>query len=275
LERTLVLELLSAIGGLIRTESKLFDGLRSIQLRNFLMLFAMDKGDAEDVSMLEWIGLQSPSRIYKKLKNVLVSRTKVFAQGINNIVPHKIHLDEYTLMDEMLSANAANTDWMEWRLARGLITHFDNHFLKEIWNSLSHAKKLIFGQENSYDYVLDCEMTRSSMTAGEESFALLIDQLTHQLHPAYYKSAIVEALYAFTQYCTNKPSVRFKNPIVFSDILERAAKTYAIEMFKDKLPNSSRHLELFLQQSPHILNLYVTLTYAAISNHESFEPVIT
>lgn len=275
LERTLVLELLSAIGSLIRTDPKLFDGLRSIQLRNFLMLFAMDKDDAEDVSMLEWIGLQSPARIYKKLKNVLVSRTKVFAQGVNHIVPFKVYHDEYALMAEMVAADAANTDWMEWRLARGLITHFDNYFLKEIWNSLSHAKKLVFGQENPDSFVLDCEMTLSSMTAGEESFALLIDNLTHQLHPAPYKSAVVEALYAFTQYCANNNKVRFRRPLVFREVLELAAKTYAVETFKDKLPNSSRFMELFLQQSPHVLNLYVNLAYDAMCKPDTFEPILT
>jgi hypothetical protein len=275
LERTLVLELLSAIGGLIRTDPKLFDGLRSIQLRNFLMLFALDKDDAEDVSMLEWIGLQSPAKIYKKLKNVLISRTKVFAQGINHIVPYKVYHDEYAMMTEIVAVDAANTDWMEWRLARGLITHFDNHFLKEIWNSLRHAKKLVFGQKSPESFVLDCEMTLSSMTPGEESFALLIDRLTHQLHPAYYKSAVVEALYAFTQYCTTNENAKFKHPIVFSDVIERAAKAYCVEIYKDKIPSSNQFLEIFLKQSPHVLNLYLNLIYADMSKPEDFEPIIT
>ena len=268
LERTLVLEVLSAIGSLIRTDSKLFDGLRSIQLRNFLMLFSMDKGDADEVSILEWIGLQSPAQLYKKLKNMLISRTKVFAQGVNHIASHKIHLDDNTLVNEINTADAANMDWLEWRLARGLITHFDNHFLKEIWNSLAQANKLIFSQEGSSLHVLDCEITRRSMTAGEESFAHLIDQLTHQLHPAYYKSAVIEALYAFTQFCANNPTTRFVNPINFSEVLDRAAKAYALEKFKDNVPNSVHYLELFMQQSPHVVNLYITLIYAAESNPE-------
>lgn len=178
-------------------------------------------------------------------------------------------------MSEIVAADAANTDWMEWRLARGLITHFDNHFLKEIWNSLSHAKKLVFGQAAPESFALDCEMTLSSMTPGEESFALLIDQLTHQLHPAYYKSAVVEALYAFTQYCSTNSQVKFKRPIVFADVIERAAKAYCMEVYKDKLPNSARFLEIFLQQSPHVLNLYLNLSYAAMSKTDGFEPIIT
>jgi phosphorylase kinase alpha/beta subunit len=186
-----------------------------------------------------------------------------------------MHHDEYALISEIVAADAANTDWMEWRLARGLITHFDNHFLKEIWSSLSHAKKLVFGQALPESFVLDCEMTRSSMTPGEESFALLIDQLTHQLHPAYYKSAVVEALFAFTQFCTTNSGAQFKHAIVFGEVIERAAKAYCVEVYKDKLPNSTRFLEIFLQQSPHVLNLYFNLTYAALSKPNNFEPIIT
>jgi phosphorylase kinase alpha/beta subunit len=225
--------------------------------------------------MLEWIGLQSPAKIYKKLKNVLISRTKVFSQGVNHIVPYKVYHDEYAMMSEIVAADAVNTNWMEWRLARGLITHFDNHFLREIWSSLSHAKKLVFGQASPESFVLDCEMTRNSMTPGEESFALLIDQLTHQLHPAYYKSAVVEALYAFTQYCATNTDAKFKRPIVFSEVIERAAKAYCVEVYKDKLPNSARFLEIFFQQSPHVLNLYLNITYAAMSKPDNFEPIMT
>jgi phosphorylase kinase alpha/beta subunit len=118
-------------------------------------------------------------------------------------------------------------------------------------------------------------MVLSSMTAGEESFALLIDQLTHQLHPAYYKSAVVEALYAFTQYCTNNPTARFKKPVIFSEVLEQSSKAFCVETFKDKLPNSARFLDIFLQQSPHVLNLYINLTYASMAKPETFEPVLT
>lgn len=104
------------------------------------------------------------------------------------------------------------------------------------------------------------------MTAGEESFAHLIDQLTQKLHPAYYKSAVIEALYAFTQFCINNPGARFSNPISFSDVLEQAAKAYALEKFKENVPNAIHYLELFMQQSPHVLNLYITLIYSSIKD---------
>jgi phosphorylase kinase alpha/beta subunit len=265
LERTLVQELLSAIGSLIRSEPMLFDGLHSVQLRNFMLRCAMDKGDAEDVSLLEWIGLQSPAKLYKKIRTILTSRKKVFAQGINHITPYKIHHQENSEDENPIHSSTIDTDWLEWRTARGLITHFDSNFLKDIWYSLMCAKVLVFGIDG-HGSALDCEITRSSMTPGEESFAHLIDQLTHQLHPAYYKSTVVEALYAFTQFCINRPEARFHQPLVFRHVLEHAAKRYVSER-KAKLAGRGIESDLtsFMQQSPHIVNLYVTLIYAEIA----------
>jgi len=266
MERTLVQELLSAIGSTIRSDPQLFEGLHSVQLRNFMLLCAMDKGDAEDVSLMEWIGLQSPGQLRKKIRNILTSRKKVFSQGINHVTPYKIHHQSTPENDNPMLSDAMDTDWLEWRTARGLITHFDSNYLKDIWYSLMCARALIFGLDGS-SCALDCEMTRSSMTPGEDSFAHLIDQMTHQLHPAYYKSAVVEALYAFTQFCIARPEIRFHQPLIFRDILELAAKRYVEErrtqMFSFSIESD---LTLFMQQSPHILNLYVTLIYAEMVN---------
>ena len=266
LERTLVQELISAIGSLIRSEPSLFDGLHSVQLRNFMLLCGMDKGDAEDVSMLEWLGLQSPAKLYKKIRSILTSRKKVFSQGINHITPYKIHHNDNSEDENPVLSDAMDTDWLEWRTARGLITHFDANFLKDIWHSLMFSQTMVFSNATGGSFHLDCKTIRRSMTPGEESFAHLIDQLTHQLYPAYYKSAVVEALYAYTQFCINNPQIRFQKPLVFRDVLERAAGRYLNDRRGEM--NSmgiETDLTIFMQQSPHIVNLYVTLIYADIT----------
>jgi hypothetical protein len=267
LERTLVQELISAIGSLIRSEPNLFEGLHSVQLRNFMLLCSMDKGDAEDVSMNEWLGLQSPAKFYKKIRAILTSRKKVFSQGINHVTPYKIYHNENSTEDNPMLMDSMDSDWVEWRTARGLITHFDENFLKDIWHSLMFASTISFANLGSDQFfTLDCHTTRSSMTPGEESFAHLIDQLTHKLYPAYYKSASVEALYAYTQFCINNPQVRFSQAVNFRYILERAADRYVKESnITIATLGIKSNLVLFMQQSPHILNLYVTLTLAEIT----------
>src|SRR5690606_1010488 len=99
---------------------------------------------------------------------------------------------------------------------------------------------------------------------GEASFAHLIDHLTHQLHPAYYKSAVVDALYAYTQFFINNPQVRFNQLLVFIEILENAAKRFIAEQ-RDNQPIFGRDLDALMRRSPHVFNLYVTLIYADIT----------
>ncbi len=266
LERTLVQEILSAIGSLIRVEPALFDGLHSVQLRNFMLLCSMDKGDAEEVSLLEWLGLQSPTKIYNKIRNVLSSRKHVFSQEINFVSPYKMHHHDNKVDDNPLLSDTNDTDWMEWRTARGLITHFDKSFLQDIWHSLAFSNTLVFSNPTGTEFKLDCEVTRSSMTPGEVNFAHLVDNMTHQLYPPYYKAAIVEALYAYTQFCINNPKIRFTRPLVFKDVVVEAAKRYVDESLpKMTKRNPETDLSVFLQQSPHLLNLFVTLVYADLT----------
>jgi phosphorylase kinase alpha/beta subunit len=60
--------------------------------------------------------------------------------------------------------------------------------------------------------------------------------------------------------------MRFQKPLVFREVLERAAVRYMAERATQM--NSlgiETDLTVFMQQSPHIMNLYVTLIYAEIT----------
>jgi hypothetical protein len=124
----------------------------------------------------------------------------------------------------------------------------------------------VFSNPAGAEFKLDCEITRSSMTPGEVNFAHLIDNMTHQLYPPYYKAAIVEALYAYTQFCINNPKIHFAKPLIFKDVVIEAAKRYVDQ----SLPKMSKRkpetdLSVFLQQSPHILNLFISLVYGDLT----------
>lgn len=253
LERSLAQEVIIAVGALLRTQPYLFDGLRSIQLHNFMLLCShYPQNDSE--SPIEWLASQPPVYLYKKLRQVFDSQRKVFSQGVN----HSFHLDnEKTSLlsdSDAVAANAVDADWFEWRLARGFITRFDDKFLAAIWKSLANAKTLVIGDSSS-DNQIDCELVRSSMTPGEESFAQLIDGLTQPLHPSYFKSAVVEALLAFTLFCERHPKVYFDQPVVFSRLLEDAALHWAEQAQQPS--EGGRYLDALIQQSPRVLQTAV------------------
>src|SRR5690606_18804410 len=102
------------------------------------------------------------------------------------------------------------------------------------------------------------------MTAGEVSFANLVDQLTQQLHPTYYKSAVFEALFAFTCFCKANPQARFTIPMVFTQLLERAAKSFIWDSGAAEL--GKRDLDVLLEQPPKVLFKYVTQVFEDLAD---------
>jgi len=225
------------------------------------VLEAPDKSN--EMSTLEWLGRHSPAVFYKKVAGILKSRRNIFQQDINHIVPYDLKsAGTESTSSETNFDDAMNTDWLAWRSKRGLISHFDTSFLREIWRSLNHIDSMVFGI-NGKSHRLNCKEVRSSMTAGEDNFGLLIDELTQNLSPTHYKSAVIEALYAFTQYCKLYPNHYFKTSLVFKDVLLDAAHRLRMDQKHPVGNNPDEEINFLLKQSPHLLNLYVSLVYDA------------
>ncbi|WP_051085337.1 glycoside hydrolase family 15 protein [Hahella ganghwensis] len=268
LEKVLLQELIVTLGSLLRTEAELFDGLRTLQLRNLILVCADLAGDddAEVQQALAELAKLSPCTLYHRVRDILLAQKEHFSYGVRHSfkVDAGGHTDIYEATSQPISA--VGTDWLEWRIARGMLTGFDSTFLKSIWQSLAHASSLVFGEQASPDSVLDCDMVRGSMTPGEESFAKLLDQLLQPLHPAYYKSTVVEALYAFAEYCVDYPAKRFKEPINLSLLIERAAELYVNEEAMEQA--EERNLDLMMQLPPHLTHIYFKKALAGLDQED-------
>lgn len=269
LEHTLLQETLSAIGGLMRTRPDLFKGLGSVQLHNLLRL-CCKREDGEEMSFEE-LSTFAPSYIFNRIEGILESQHQLFSSGVTQAYNNKRASYVGIANSDAETAHAIDTDWFEWRVERGLITNFDEDFLLEIWQCLNQTRYIVFGGKDMQDFTLDCELARNSMTPGEASFAQHIDNLTHHIHPAYYKSAVIEALYGFTHFCTENRSVVFSNPVVIAHILEDAATLLVQERQasddSDSL-NTTRNLDALLQESPLVLQRYVAKAVAALAKHQ-------
>ena len=257
LERVLAQEIIIAIGSLLRTQPALFEGLRSISLHNFMLLCSELDEPNDNLTPIQWLATQPPGYLYQRLRRVFSDQRKVFKQGMDYQSP--AHWGE----DVLPGVNAVDTDWFEWRQLRGLVPRFDDDFLAAIWRSLAHAPRLVFGDIQSEDTLLDCDLIRSSMTPGEESFAQLIDQQVQLLHPSYYKSAVIEALYGFTRYTRHHPQRYFPDTVIFSHCLEHAASRWQAE--NPGQDCSQRLLDSLLEQPPQVLQKYLEDEFNAIS----------
>lgn len=257
LERVLAQEIIIAIGSLLRTQPALFEGLRSISLHNFMLLCSQLDEPSDSLSPIQWLATQPPGYLYHRLRSVFSDQRKAFKQGMDY---HSLgHWQE----DSAAGVSAVDTDWFEWRQLRGLVPRFDDSFLGAIWKSLAHAPTLVFGDMQSEDTMLDCDLIRSSMTPGEESFAQLIDQQIQLLHPSYYKSAVIEALYGFTRYTARHPRRYFPQTVIFSHCLEHAATRWQAD--NPGRANTQRLLDSLLAQPPAVLQKYLEDEFDAIS----------
>ncbi len=247
LERTIVQELLSVIGNIMRTSPRLFDGLRSIQMQNLMMLCADATEDATDLDVTLSLGAMSPAQLFTTVHNILESQHRIYTRGIStNFIPD---------VPETGVADVVDTDWFEWRGARGSIMRLDDKFLQALWGALGQVPALVFGDRSNQEFRLDSELVRSSMTAGEVSFAAHVDHLLQQLHPTYYKCAVIEAIYGFILYCEQHPDVRFEQPILLAPLLESAARSYIWD--SSDAPLGKRDLDVLLERPPRVLQEYV------------------
>ena len=224
IENAMVQEMLATCGSYARTNPRLFDGLRTMHLHNLLLLCVGSEDNELTPEQVEKLGSLSPAEVMKKVQSILEDQRKVYDQGVNFVFCQKELESEKLFSGRGQVAQAIDTDWLEWRLARGLIPRFESSFLKDIWQSLHHSPRMVFGDIGRQECAIDNGETVASMTAGEEIFARQIDQLVQQLHPAFYKSAIVETLYAYTVFCKDNPELKLSSDIVLGEILERPPK---------------------------------------------------
>lgn len=67
-----------------------------------------------------------------------------------------------------------DTDWLQWRTARGLIIRIAGDFLTDIWQSLSNTQSIIFADNIDAEEILDSTLIIASMTLREENFAWIL-----------------------------------------------------------------------------------------------------
>lgn len=247
-ERTLVQELLVAISSLVRTEPVYFEGVRTLEVYRVMEELLSQDERAEQPSqthVVDRLGALSPGEIYQRIVELLATQRALYQKDIETRFTFTGHGGAIDAKRPML---AASTDWLEWRHARGLLPRFDATFLKAVWKSLAHCSIIEFSDAAIRGSTLHCEPVRSSMTAGEEGFAQLIDGLIGHVHPPYYRTACVEVLDALAGVCMDYPRARFSQPLVLAEILESAANRHESDISASE--NQTRSLDRFMEVHP-------------------------
>ncbi len=257
IEYAMVQEALTVIGAITRMEPDLLDGLRSINVQQ-LLASCVECERVKLRSNLNQLGMLAPATLFTNIYNIFVTQKEIYAKGLGE------SLFDIAAKDD--GESDIDRDWKEWRTERGLVTHLDDSFLHSVWDSMAQATILEFGDGRAREFTIHCELIRSSMTASEVIFAQLIDGVTRHLHPLYYKSIVLEALYAFCMYCENNPAIIFTKPVYFAKLLEQTAGDFIQE--NTIAVNQERNIDILLRQSPQQVNHYVTQRLALFAKEQ-------
>ncbi|WP_075186798.1 glycoside hydrolase family 15 protein [Teredinibacter haidensis] len=255
-EHSLLQEILELIGVFQRTKPQFFDGLRSIHLHNLLRLCDKQRAEHNHIQTVLTVGTYSPHELLEKLNDIFQSMHLKFSADLKKNLAIASGDEEMGAMD---------MDWFEWRFERGMIMSLNRDFLENIWKCLSLAPQLIFGDTYNPNCVIQSSLIQSSMTPGEEIFAQLIDNALAQLHPPYFKSALVEGLVALTTFHEQYPTAQFNGPINLETILEMAAIDFCEQ--EHHANPTTRKIDILLEESPQKLAHYFHKVFKSRAQH--------
>ncbi|GAB3484831.1 glycoside hydrolase family 15 protein [Marinomonas epiphytica] len=253
-------EVIAVVGTLIKLHPESFNGIRTIRVHNLACLCARKLEENNQASVFETLANISPSQLYDTLKEEFNSKNEEFHYVANHVRYH------HSLDKENSQLN--DIDWFEWRSKQGLLTKLPNSMLQQLWECLSQADTIVFGDLQS-NTTLDCKFAASSMTPGEDTFAILIESLTANIYPNWYKSLIFEALYAFIQYCQRHKECHFSNEVILPILVSQAAQDHA-KHYNLTHPNeasSEAALDELAQLTPTKANQYLSVAVGKL--HQS------
>lgn len=256
-------ELISVVGTIIRVHPSYFTGVRTIRLFNLVQLCARQFDPEAERDAYEVLSDIEPSQIYFALRDILKQKHLQFPKDTSGLDFNKI---DFSGVDTQLK----DIDWFDWRVEQGMITSLPDSLLGQLWDTLSHANSIVFGDLQS-NTCLDCQRTLNSMTKGEDTFALLIESLTYGIHPSWYKSLIFEALHAFIQFCNQHPHSVFEHAVNLPVLVSHAAEDFAKQ--HNLKHSSSNHtmnanLDDFAQLTPNKVNQYLRWAVSKLHNQQ-------
>ncbi|MCV2402542.1 glycoside hydrolase family 15 protein [Marinomonas sp. C2222] len=253
-------ELIAITGTLIKVNPEFFSGIRTIRTHNLAVLCARKFGSEDVKSTFDTLAKVSPSELYEALKQVLQQKHDEFAHIASNLRYH--HSTD-------AKSNIKDVDWFDWRSEQGMITKLPESMLLQLWESLSHVDTIIFGDVQSKT-ALDCKRALNSMTKGEDTFAHMIESLTSDIHPSWYKSLIFEALYAFIQFCKQHTDSQFEREVNLPVLVSQAALHYTQQIQQEnfKEEHIDAALDEFAQLTPNKVNQHLRLAVSKLHSHQ-------
>lgn len=260
-ESVLTQEIILHLGHLIRTEPELFKTMLTLRTWYFIQLLVGHISRNSNIPISAGyevlLGL-APHSIYNRLRLIL----KQFTQEVTSFRNQENLQSSGVLSLESLSTTSLSTElstitnWAQWREERGMLGIRSEKFYKDIWYLLRQCKALVIGDKYDGQNRMGSELTLDS-TAGEHSFALIVDTRLQGIPAPDYRQLNLEALESMSRVFKENPDFYVENDLVLDVLIGHAVRlrweeTCHLEScnFDNYNDNRSKAWKAFYQLSP-------------------------
>ena len=240
-EKILNQEIVLYLAMLVKSEPKLFEGMLTLRSGHLLQLIIGQISRQQKTPQHEsmnYIMELKPHDLLSRLREVLQSY-----QGMASAMANVESLTTQSGQDDLcwvqFSVENDPTDirdaegWCWWREHHGVVTRIDESFFSGVWFLLGQCKGLIIGDRFDPTNCLDSSLIQSQMTAGEKTFAVIVDRLLHKIQAPEYLHLNMEALAALVAIMQANPSLRIDSYLILDSLIGYAVRLAWLDMHPD------------------------------------------
>ncbi|MDJ0834630.1 MAG: glycoside hydrolase family 15 protein [Gammaproteobacteria bacterium] len=221
-------EILLHLGMLVKHSPELFENLLTLRVWQFIQLLVAKTGRDHQLtfaSAYEKLLSFSPSLILSMLREILGSigdqvqnmqqQERLLASGIPTNKP---------ILATLNSRNQESvSDWNQWRIENGGLLRLSPEFYTGVWHVLRQCRGIVIGDKYNRGSRLGAEITHDS-TAGERSFALLLDSELNNIESPAYRHLNVEMIETLISVMQDNPDLQVDDDLTLDILIGHAVR---------------------------------------------------
>jgi len=240
-EKILNQEIVLYLAMLLKSEPELFEGMLTLRSGHLLQLIIGQISRQQNIPQhqsMNYIMELKPHNLLGRLREVLQSYQGMVT-AMANVESLTTQSDQGDLCWVQFSADNDPTDirdaegWCWWREHHGVVTRVNESFFSGIWLLLGQCKGLIIGDRFDPTNCLDSGLIQSQMTAGEKTFAVIVDRLLHKIEAPEYLHLNMETLAALVAIIRVNPGLCIDNYLILDSLIGYAVRLAWLDIHPD------------------------------------------
>ncbi len=259
----LIQELIVYLGILIKSHPELFTDMHTVRVGHIMQLITARQrrslGCTMEQAFAALLAL-APHQLARQVKETLAdyqnSEIELKSSELLSYEGQYKHL-RCARFTEHLNPKDKGTaeDWHQWREQCGSVGREPAAFFAAVWEILQHCKGLIIGDGLNGKGLLHSEDILAQMTAGEQSFELLVNHRLNKIQSPDHRQLTVEVLQALALIFQDNPDLYVDDTLVTETLIDHAVRICWLEQHRERSDqyqqDQTLSLHAFFQLPPH------------------------